>query len=122
MKRFLALIAFTLVLVATVAAQGNGGGNGNGNNPPGGQANGGGNGNGPAWQAPSGIPWGVALRALWEASPYFQQQMSLTYGQLIVKYAQGVCTITLVATNPPTNNTYRVAIGGNGIILILDNF
>jgi hypothetical protein len=122
MKRFLFFLAFTLLIVTTVAAQCNNGngygnnGNGNGNNQ-----GGGGNNNSNGYQAPSGITWQVASKCLLEAAPYFQQQMSLNMGQLVVRYFQGVCTITLVATNPPTNNTYRVSIGGNGTIVVIDN-
>ncbi len=125
MKRFLFFLSFTLLIATTVVAQcNNGNGNGGyGNSPSGGQANGNGNnggGNSNGYQAPGGITWQVAGKCLLEASPYFQQQMSLSMGQLVVRYFQGVCTITLVATNPPTTNTYRVAIGGIGTVVIID--
>jgi hypothetical protein len=114
MKRFLSLLAFGLCIVTSIAAQGNGNGNGN-------SANGGGNGNGSnAQQAPVAINWQVAHRVLQEAAPYFQQQLNLNFGQLIQRYFQGLCSVSLVATNPPTNNVYRVAIGGTGIVVIID--
>jgi hypothetical protein len=109
MKRVLFLLAFMLLTTVTVAAQGNGNGNSSGN----------GNGSN-AQQAPVGIPWQVARRVLQEAAPYFQQELNLNFGQLIQKYFQGACTITLVATNPPTNNIYRVAIGGTAIVIVMD--
>jgi hypothetical protein len=110
MKRFLSLLVFLLVSVTFVAAQcgnnGNGGNNGNNAN---------------AQQAPIAPTWQTAHRALQAAVPYFQQELSLSLGQLIQRYFQGLCTITLVTTNPPTNRTYRVASGGFGIVVVIDD-
>jgi hypothetical protein len=120
MKRLLSLFVFLLITAAFVAAQcGN-----NGNSNSGGQNNGNAGNNGPSvnvQQAPTTISWQMAQRALHEAKAYFQQEMGLNLGQLIQKYFQGICTITLVSTNPPTNNTYRVAIGGFGIVVVIDD-
>ncbi|HEX2898173.1 MAG TPA: hypothetical protein VHS96_00485 [Bacteroidia bacterium] len=108
MKRIFLLLVFVGAISSIVAGQCNNGGNGNSN---------GNNGNGPAWQAPGGVPPWVAIDALREAAPYFQQQLGLNFGQLVAKYAQGICTITQVS---PPENSYRVVIGGTGITVLID--
>jgi hypothetical protein len=120
MKKLFSLFIFVFVMCTITLAQGNGpGNNGNGN----GFGNGNGNGNNGQGlvlpQAPGGVSWASALRILWAASPAMEQQQGLTYGQLILRYLQGSCTITLIATNPPTNNTYRVSYGGSNVIVVI---
>ncbi len=136
MRRFILSLAFSLLIVASLAAQGNGygnGGNGNNGNGNGGYGNNGfGQGNSPWANAnwPQGlinwlenggqIPPLLAMDVIWEARPWGQQQFGLSYGQLLQKYAQGSLTLEYISTAPPTL-TFRVRFGGGNISVIIDN-
>jgi hypothetical protein len=145
MRRLLSSLVFGLVLVISVAAQGNGnGGNGNGgygnngngnggySNPPvGGQANGYGQSNSPwvnanwpqwliNWLENGGqIPPLLAADVIWEARTWGQQNFSLSYWQMLQKYAQGQLTLEYISTTPPTL-TFRVRYGNLSIMVISD--
>ena len=116
---------------------GNGGygnnGNGGYSNPPGGgQANGYGQGNSPwanvnwpqwliSWLENGGqIPPVLAADVIWEARSWGQQNFSLSYWQMLQKYAQGSLTIEYISTSPPSL-TFRVRFGGIDV-LIIDSF
>ncbi len=145
MRRFILSLAFSLLIVASLAAQGNGygnGGNGNNGNGNGGYGNNG-NGNGgngnngfgqgnspwananwPQWlinwlENGGQIPPLLAMDVIWEARPWGQQQFGLSYGQLLQKYAQGSLTLEYISTAPPTL-AFRVRFGGLSIDVIAD--
>jgi hypothetical protein len=138
MRRFILSLAFSLLIVASLAAQGNGYGNGGNGNNGNGNENGGygnngfGQGNSPWANAnwPQGlinwlenggqIPPLLAMDVIWEARPWGQQQFGLSYGQLLQKYAQGSLTLEYISTAPPTL-TFRVRYGGGNISVIIDN-
>jgi hypothetical protein len=148
MKRYLSLMAFFLVSFTFVAAQGNGGNNGNGNGNSGYGNNGNGNGgygnpinwtgngygqgnspwanvNWPQWlinwlENGGQIPPLLAADVIWEARSWGQQNFSLSYGQMLQKYAQGHLTITYISTAPPSL-TFRVTFGGLSVVII-DSF
>jgi hypothetical protein len=127
MKRFLSILAFSLLLVTFVSAQGNGNGgngnNGNGNGPGSGYSLG--NGNGFNWlvnhlENGGQVPQLVALAAIYKARDWGWQYFRLTYGQMIAKYAQGQLTVSYISVAPPTL-IFSVDYGGHGIVVILDN-
>ncbi len=108
MKKLVSLLALVLLTITFVSAQGNGCGNGNSGHT--------------MQQSQNGVVWQTARKALKEAAPFFHQQMNLNFGQLVIRYMRSECTVSLVSTNPPTTNTYFVAVGGIGISVIIDNF
>jgi hypothetical protein len=124
MKKILALVLFLLFSLSIVHAQGNGG-NGNGNGQ--------GNGNGYAWGNGGGfnglvtwlenggqIPQVISLAAIYKARDWGQQSFGFNYGHMIAKYAQGQLTVTYISTAPPTL-IFSVRIGGQAVVVILDN-
>ncbi len=127
MKKILALILFILISLSVVQAQGNGGGNGNGNGFGNGQGNGFAWGNGGGfnglvtWLENGGqVPQVISLATIYKARNWGQQNFSLNYGQMVAKYAQGQLTVTYISTAPPSL-VFRVAYGGFGITVILDD-
>jgi hypothetical protein len=147
MRRLLSGLAFSLFIITTVAAQGNGNGYGNGGYGNNGNGNGGygnnGNGNGgysnngygqgnspwanvnwPQWlinwlENGGQIPPLLAADVIWEARAWGQQNFSLSYGQMLQKYAQGHLSITYLSTSPPSL-TFRLIYGGLNVIVVTD--
>lgn len=132
MKRFLSILAFSLLVVASVAAQGNGNGNnwnGNNGNGNGGNGNAYGQANSPwananwpqwlvSWLENGGqIPQILALDVIWEARAWGMQNFSLNYPQMLQKYAQGQLTLEYISTSPPSL-TFRVRFGGISVVVI----
>jgi hypothetical protein len=122
MKKLAMVLALVALGWGTVSAQNNGNGCGNGNgNGNGGNGNGYGNGNNSSTTSQSAVlPNALVVRILHDAQPFFNAQTGINLGQLIQAYRNGTCTIVLVATNPPTNNVFRVRMGGLDTIIIID--
>jgi hypothetical protein len=143
MRRFLSGLAFSLIIITSIAAQGNGNGgygnNGNGNGGYGNNGNGNGgygnngfgqgnsawaNVNWPQWvinwlENGGQIPPLLAANVIWEARAWGQQNFSLGYGQMLQRYAQGNLTLSYLSTSPPSL-TFRVAFGGLNVIVVVD--
>ena len=103
MKKLIVGVALCMLGWCAASAQSNGNAPGNGNGPT------------------IGLQQSVANRILREAHPYFQAQTGISLGQLHQAYRDCICTIELVATNPPTNNIYLVRFGGGMIIVLVEN-
>lgn len=121
MKKFLACVAFVFLAASFVAAQGSGGWNGNGNE-----------GNDISWSSgamPSiaadwlnnggQLPQPLAMLIIHEAKDAGLANFGLSLGQMIHQYNQGLLTIELVATMPPSL-TFRLISGGGTILVVID--
>jgi hypothetical protein len=131
------LVLFLGILIAasTIAVAQNGCG-GSGSGASSGSGSGSGSGHGyhghhnnrqmPAWvqsclNGTASLPQNICVRVIRECRQWGQQNFGLNQGQMIQKFNQGLLTVELIQTNPPSL-TFRVTYGGIGTIEIIDNF
>jgi hypothetical protein len=103
MKKLVVVMALCALGWGTVSAQGNGNAS-----------------NGANQSQSTTLPNATVVRILRQAQPYFEAHCGINLGQLLQQYRAGNCVIELVATNPPSENVYRVSFGGATLLVLID--